>query len=82
MPDYDNNFTGIISRNDKKEKPTHPDQTGQCTIDGVEYWLNGWIKERKDGTGKFLSLSFKPKEARAATSEVASSSAGQDEFEF
>ena len=62
---YDNELRGIISKNDRKETETHPDITGQCQIEGVEYWVNGWQKERKDGSGKFYSLSFKRKDAAA-----------------
>ena len=73
--EYDN--SGILSKNDRKEKPTHPDHSGSCTINGVEYWLSAWIKERKDGSGRFFSLAFKPKDesqtpvAAGATSTVA-----------
>ena len=59
---YDNTNTGILSRNDRKEQPQHPDFRGQINVEGVEYWLSGWVKERKDGTGKFFSLSVKRKE--------------------
>lgn len=62
---YDNTNSGILSRNDRKEQPNHPDFKGQINVDGTEYWLSGWVKERKDGTGKFFSLSVKPKEAAA-----------------
>ena len=83
MPEYDNNFTGIISRNDRKEAPNHADQTGTCTIDGVEYWVNGWIKERKDGSGKFLSLSFKKKEKQPdAIFSGSKETSSDDDFAF
>jgi hypothetical protein len=63
---YDNTNKGILSKNDRKEKDTHPDQRGSINVEGVEYWLDGWIKERNDGTGKFLSLSVKRKDAARA----------------
>ena len=62
MSQYDNTNTGIMSKNDRKDQPNHPDYKGQININGKEFWLSGWIKERKDGTGKFMSLSFKSKD--------------------
>lgn len=62
MADYDNNNRGILGRNDRREKDTQPEFTGQINVEGVDYWLNGWVKERKDGSGKFFSLSVKRKE--------------------
>ena len=61
---YDNTNKGILSRNDRRESDSHPEYKGQINVDGVEYWLSGWVKERKDGTGKFFSLSVKPKAPR------------------
>ena len=55
---YDNNNSGIISKNDRKEQPNHPDYKGSAEVSGTKFWISAWIKERKDGSGKFLSLSF------------------------
>ena len=55
--------SGTLNKNDRKEKDTHADYRGQCEIDGVGYWIDAWIKPSKDG-GKFMSLSFKPKQER------------------
>lgn len=44
MPKYDNTNQGAIWKNKKKEKQTHPDFTGQINVNGVEYWLNGWLR--------------------------------------
>jgi cytochrome b involved in lipid metabolism len=52
--------SGTLGSNRRKEKETHPSHTGQCTIDGVSYWISAWVKEGP--TGKFFSLSFKPKD--------------------
>lgn len=65
---YDNTNTGMMYRNDRKEKDTHPDFQGFINVDGVEYWLSGWTKEGKPGSKmegrKFFSLSIKPKDER------------------
>lgn len=66
MTQYDNSNSGLLSRNDRKEQPNHPDFKGQINVAGVDYWLSGWVKERKDGSGKFFSLSVTPKDAPAA----------------
>lgn len=63
---YDNTNRGILSRNDRKEKDTHPDHRGTLNVDGVEYYIDAWIKERNDKTGKFFSLSVKRKDKAAA----------------
>ena len=57
---YDNNMRGVLFKNDRKKQANHPDYTGNCEIDGIEMWMSAWIKEGKKG--KFMSLSFKPKE--------------------
>lgn len=62
MSQYDNTNSGILSRNDRKEKDSHPDFSGSINVDGTDYWLSAWIRERKDGSGKFFSLSVRPKE--------------------
>ena len=65
MATYDNTNRGILSRNDRKEKDTHPSHKGSINIEGVEYWLDAWTQERKDGSGKFFSLSVKRKDKQA-----------------
>lgn len=55
--------SGSIFKNDRKEKDTHPDRAGTAMIDGVMYYVSGWLK---DGTkGQFLSLAFKRKDQPA-----------------
>ena len=71
MSDYDNNRTGVLFKNDKKESDRHPDYKGSCEIDGTEFWIAAWIKESKAGA-KFMSLAFTPKdEQRAAPAPAA-----------
>jgi hypothetical protein len=65
---YDNTNTGMLSRNDRKEKDTHPDFKGSINVAGVDYWLSGWTKEGKPGGKmegkKFFSLSVQAKEQK------------------
>ena len=66
MSDYDNTNRGILGRNDRKTLDTHPDFSGSINVDGKDYWLSGWVKERKDGSGRFFSLTVKPKDGAPA----------------
>ena len=59
--DYPN--SGALFKADpakKAENPKRPDYEGNAEVDGVAYWISAWIKEGK--SGKFMSLSFKPKD--------------------
>jgi hypothetical protein len=66
MSGYDNTNKGILGRNDRKTQDNHPDFSGSINVDGRDYWLSGWIKERKDGSGRFFSLSVKQKNGASA----------------
>ena len=61
--EYDRTNTGLLSRNERKTEPTHADHRGTLNVEGVEYWLDAYVKERNDGSGKFFSLRVKRKEA-------------------
>ena len=54
--------SGSISKNDKGDNPKRPDYKGAAEVDGVQYWIAAWVKDGTDG--KFLSLSFDPKEKK------------------
>ena len=75
--------TGAIFVNDRKEKDTHADRAGSATIDGVEYWVSGWLRKSKDGQ-PYLSLAFKRKNGTAQPKKAASggSAAFDDEIPF
>ena len=59
--EYDNTNRGVLFRNDRKEKDTHPDFTGSINIEGEDRWLDAWVRESKDGK-KFFSISSRAKD--------------------
>lgn len=74
MAEYDNTNRGILSRNDRKEKDTHPDHRGTLNVEGVEFYIDAWVKERNDKSGKFFSLSVKRKDGKPAAKPKADES--------
>jgi hypothetical protein len=54
---YDNTNRWTLNKNDRKEKDSHPDYKGKINVGGVEYYLDGWIKD--GANGKFISGSIK-----------------------
>lgn len=67
MSEYDNENRGVLFKNDKKETDNHPDYKGRIDVNGQEYWLSAWIRDRKGTNQKYMSLSvgdeIEPKEA-------------------
>jgi hypothetical protein len=53
---------GSLFKNDNKSKETDRDYQGSARFEGKEYWLSGWINEKKDGSGKYLKITAKPKD--------------------
>ena len=70
--DYDNDFQGVLFKNDKRDKESSPNYRGDCTIGGSEFWLSCWLKTSKKGTS-YMSLAFTPKQEAAAVASTASS---------
>jgi hypothetical protein len=54
--------SGVLFKNDRREKDSQPHATGSAMIDGVEYFVSAWTKE--GAKGRFQSLAFKPKQER------------------
>ena len=79
MADFDNTNRGSIFRNDKKTEDKHPDMSGTINIDGTEFWISGWKKTSKAGTG-FISLSVRPKQDQASKPSVPAKKAKEDEW--
>lgn len=61
MQQFDPTNRGTLFKNEKKTEDRHPDMNGSINIEGKEYWISGWKKVSKAGTG-FISLSVRAKE--------------------
>lgn len=51
-------LSGTLFINGYKTKENHPDYTGSCKIESVDYKISGWKKNTSSGK-VMLSLSFK-----------------------
>ena len=69
MSNYDNTNRGVLFKNDRIEKDTHPNMKGSINVEGVEYWVSAWTKEGQNG--KFISLSLTPKESTQTAAQAA-----------
>lgn len=54
-------LSGSIFQNQNKTTENHPGWKGSALIDGVEYWVSGWVKQTGEGK-KWVSLSFAAKD--------------------
>lgn len=61
MSEYDNNMSGVLFKNDKRQTDKHPNYRGSCEINNEQYWMSAWLKKDKNGN-TFMSLSFQSKE--------------------
>jgi hypothetical protein len=65
---FDDRNRGVLfSERARKSKDDDRDYSGSINVEGVEYWLNAWIRTSKKG-GKFMSLSLKKKDEQATSS--------------
>lgn len=58
-------MSGSLFKNENKASDRHPDYSGTATIDGVEMFMDAWIKTADTGR-KWMSFAFKPKNQQAA----------------
>jgi hypothetical protein len=72
--------TGSVFTNKDKKTDKHPDRTGSARIGGVDYWVDGWINQDRNGK-PYLSLKFKQKDGAARVPEPAERKPVADDME-
>jgi hypothetical protein len=77
MPEYDNTNTFTLFINDKGDNDKRPDRTGTLNVDGVEYFMDGWIKQGKKGA--FLSGKIKRKDSQREPARTSQAQPRADE---
>ena len=71
---YDKTNRGAVWKNQKRASEKHPHFTGNCDIDGQEYFVNVWKNDVSENPKKpLLSLSFRKKEEQAQPAAQAQS---------
>lgn len=73
---YDQELKGAMFVNDRKESEKHPDFRGTVTVEGIEYWCDGWKNVAKQSGKKFIALRLRKKDEqpRAAQPQAAAGS--------
>lgn len=56
--EFDNRKRGVLFKNDRKQKDTDPDFSGEITLpDGTTHFLSGWKHKHKD-MGSYVRMSI------------------------
>lgn len=59
---YDNNLSGVLFANERKNGDQDPDLSGSCEIDGVEYWVAAWWNNHQQ-KGDYIKFKLTAKES-------------------
>ena len=71
--EYDNEKSGALFKVDNKEQDWHADMQGEISVEGVEYYLNGYKKVSAKGQ-PYIRVTLKAKKesaGKAATEKLA-----------
>lgn len=77
MSNYDDTNKGAVWKNDDKKTANHPDFKGSLNVEGVDYWVSGWLRD-PEGNPKAPSLKFSIQKKDAETTRQAAEPANAD----
>jgi hypothetical protein len=61
---YDDTNSGVLFKSNTKSEPKHCDYSGHLNVNGIDHWINGWLRESQNGL-EYLRLTIKPKKSTA-----------------
>lgn len=65
---YDNTNRGAVFPNKNKQSEKSPTHTGSINVDGVDYWLSGWVNQNKGENKPSMTFSVKRKDVKPSSS--------------
>lgn len=54
---YDNTNRGTMGKNKKPKTEKSPPYVGKLNVEGIEYWVSGWVQKNGQTGESFFSLS-------------------------
>jgi hypothetical protein len=78
--EYDNTNRGSIWTAKSRETDKHPHYTGTANVEGTEYWVSAWAKD-KDSNPKAPNLTFSFRVKDNQTFEVSGQAQTEDDDE-
>ena len=82
MTEYDNTNRGTLGKNKKPKSEKSPEYTGQLNVNGVEYWVSGWVQTNSKTGEKFFSLAVNEKEEQKAQVQAPVADEFEDDIPF
>jgi len=67
MTEYSNTNRGTLGKNKNPKSEKSPPYSGKLNVEGVDYWVSGWVQKNGQTGEPFFSLSLQRCNSDAAT---------------
>lgn len=77
-------LSGAMFKNKRKTTDKHPDYTGTVLINGVTYWMSGWINTPKNNPNgdKYMSVQLSVQEKQNSAADNTASQPSRQKSTF
>jgi len=65
MTEFSNTNRGTLGKNKNPKSKKSPEYTGSLNVNGVDYWVSGWVQVNSKTGEKFFSLAVNLKEEQS-----------------